>query len=112
MELRGEHVRLRPLVHADADWVLEMLREPQVARWWPEYSGAEQVRAELIDERGHHRITIDPAADNARAIRCNESAGFRAVGVMRAYERRPDGSWRNGLLMDLLAGVDDHRSRP
>lgn len=57
----------------------------------------------LIDERGHHRLTIDPAADNAAAIRTYEKVGFRAVGVMREYWRSPDGTWRDGLLMDLLA---------
>ena len=57
----------------------------------------------LIDERGHHRITIDPAAANARAIRAYEKVGFRRVGVLREYERGPDGTWRDGLLMDLLA---------
>lgn len=57
----------------------------------------------LIDERGHHRLTIDPAADNAAAIRSYEKVGFRAVGVMREYWRSPDGTWRDGLLMDLLA---------
>jgi aminoglycoside 6'-N-acetyltransferase len=51
---------------------------------------------------GHHRFTIDPAADNARAIRTYEAVGFKAVGVLRAYECR-DGEWRDGLLMDLLA---------
>ena len=57
----------------------------------------------LIDELGHHRLTIDPAADNAVAIRTYEKVGFRAVGVMREYWRSPEGTWRNGLLMDLLA---------
>ena len=57
----------------------------------------------LIDEREHHRLTIDPAADNAAAIRSYEKVGFRAVGVMREYWRSPDGTWRDGLLMDLLA---------
>jgi RimJ/RimL family protein N-acetyltransferase len=57
----------------------------------------------LIDERGHHRLTIDPAAENARAIRTYEKVGFRTVGVMREYWRSPDGTWRDGLLMDLLA---------
>jgi aminoglycoside 6'-N-acetyltransferase len=58
----------------------------------------------LIDERGHHRITIDPAADNAAAIRAYEKAGFRRVGVMRRYERDVDGDgWHDGLLMELLA---------
>jgi aminoglycoside 6'-N-acetyltransferase len=57
----------------------------------------------LIDERGYHRLTVDPAADNAAAIRAYEKVGFRAVGIMREYWRSPDGAWRDGLLMDLLA---------
>jgi aminoglycoside 6'-N-acetyltransferase len=57
----------------------------------------------LIAERGHHRFTIDPAAANERAIRAYEAVGFRRVGVVRRYERAPDGSWQDGLLMDLLA---------
>jgi aminoglycoside 6'-N-acetyltransferase len=57
----------------------------------------------LIDERGHHRFTIDPAADNVAAIRAYERVGFRRVGVMRAYELSPDGTFHDGLLMDLLA---------
>jgi aminoglycoside 6'-N-acetyltransferase len=68
--------------------------------------GAEAVRVlarHLIEERGHHRLTIDPAADNAAAIRAYEKVGFRPVGVMRSYERGPDGTWHDGLLMELLA---------
>lgn len=57
----------------------------------------------LIQERGHHRLTIDPAAANAPAIRSYEKVGFRAVGLMRRYWRAPDGNWQDGLLMDLLA---------
>jgi aminoglycoside 6'-N-acetyltransferase len=53
--------------------------------------------------RGHHRFTIDPAAANERAIKAYEKLGFKPVGIMRQYERAPDGSWRDGLLMDLLA---------
>ncbi|MEU9131440.1 GNAT family protein [Kitasatospora sp. NPDC048540] len=57
----------------------------------------------LTRELGHHRLVIDPAADNAAAIACYRKAGFRPVGVMRRYERGADGSWHDGLLMDLLA---------
>ena len=57
----------------------------------------------LVDERGHHRLTIDPAAHNERAIRAYRRVGFRPVGVLRRYERGPDGEWHDGLLMDLLA---------
>jgi aminoglycoside 6'-N-acetyltransferase len=58
----------------------------------------------LIEVRGHHRLTIDPAADNARAIRTYEKVGFKPVGRMRAYERGRDGTYHDGLLMDMLAG--------
>jgi aminoglycoside 6'-N-acetyltransferase len=68
--------------------------------------GTEAVREVvrlLVEDRGHHRITIDPAADNAAAIRAYEKAGFRAVGVMRRYERDVDGEgWHDGLLMELV----------
>jgi aminoglycoside 6'-N-acetyltransferase len=57
----------------------------------------------LIEQRGHHRLTIDPAAANERAIRCYEAVGFARVGVMRQYERAADGTWHDGLLMELLA---------
>jgi len=57
----------------------------------------------LIESRGHHRLTIDPAVANERAIRCYEAVGFARVGVMRQYERAADGSWHDGLLMELLA---------
>ncbi len=56
----------------------------------------------LFDDRGHHRITIDPAADNVAAVECYRSVGFSAVGVMRRYEQQVDGSWADGLLMELL----------
>lgn len=75
-------------------------------RWHGKGLGTDAVRTlvvHLITERGHHRVTIDPAASNARAIRCYEKVGFRAVGRMREYERGADGTWHDGLLMDLLA---------
>jgi aminoglycoside 6'-N-acetyltransferase len=68
--------------------------------------GRESLRVvieHLIHERGHHRFTIDPATENERAIRSYAGLGFRPVGVMRRSERAPDGRWRDGLLMDLLA---------
>lgn len=61
------------------------------------------LAAFLLQARGHHRLTIDPAAANTQAIRCYTKAGFRPVGVMRAYERGPDGRFHDGLLMDMLA---------
>jgi aminoglycoside 6'-N-acetyltransferase len=57
----------------------------------------------LIEDRGHHRVTIDPATDNAAAIACYEKAAFRCVGVMRSAERDPaSGRWRDALLMEYV----------
>ena len=157
-ELRGRVVDLRPVADDDAPLLLEILDEPDVARWWrrsewervderdavtfaialdgavvgciqydeetdPDYFsaavdifvssavhgrgvGSDALRtliAWLIDVRGHHRLTVDPAAANARAIHVYEKLGFRPVGVLRGYERVAGGSWRDALLMELLA---------
>jgi aminoglycoside 6'-N-acetyltransferase len=59
----------------------------------------------LFAERGHHRIVIDPARANERAIRCYEAVGFQRVGVMRGYWfDHATREWADGLLLDLLRG--------
>ena len=89
---RYRHAGIDIVLRADAqDRGLGSDAVRTVARW-------------LIDERRHHRLTIDPAASNERAIRAYGRVGFRPVGVMREYEGDLDGSWHDGLLMDLLAG--------
>jgi aminoglycoside 6'-N-acetyltransferase len=61
------------------------------------------VAIDLIDRRGHHRLTIDPAADNAQAIAAYTKVGFRPVGRLRAYQQVAPGMWIDGLLMEMLA---------
>ncbi|MEO6121202.1 MAG: GNAT family protein [Acidimicrobiales bacterium] len=68
--------------------------------------GTDAVRTlgrHLMVDHGYHRLVIDPAADNAVAIRCYAKVGFRPVGIMRRHERGSDGTWHDSLLMDLLA---------
>jgi len=68
--------------------------------------GSDALRAVLsylLDDLGHHRVIIDPAVGNERAVHVYEKLGFRRVGVMRRYERGADGEWHDGLLMELLA---------
>jgi aminoglycoside 6'-N-acetyltransferase len=163
VELHGDRVVLRTLAGSHVERLVEIGREPEFKRWWPDLDaenlagkaagtstafvfaitlggdvvgiaqfyeedhpqyrhagidlglaaawqgqglGTDAVRTlvrHLVHERGHHRVVIDPAAENQRAIRCYAKVGFRPVGVMRRYERGPDGSWHDGLLMDLLA---------
>ena len=57
----------------------------------------------LVEQRGHHRFTMDPALQNERAIRAYSAVGSRRVGVLRRYERGADGQWHDNLLMELMA---------
>ena len=67
----------------------------------------------LIRERGHHRVTIDPAAHNHAAIRCYEKAGFQSVGILRLAERDSDGNgWHDALMMELVVGPASQRALP
>jgi aminoglycoside 6'-N-acetyltransferase len=68
--------------------------------------GTEAMRAmtrRLVEEHGYHRITLDPAVENAAAIRSYEKAGFRAVGTFRrSYREHETGEWRDELMMELV----------
>jgi aminoglycoside 6'-N-acetyltransferase len=73
--------------------------------WHGKGLGTDAVRTlarHLVHDKGHHRLSIDPAADNLKAIRAFQSVGFKPVGVMRQYQRDTDGDWKDALLMDLL----------
>ena len=58
----------------------------------------------LFEVRGHHRLSIDPALANERAIGAYKKVGFKPVGVMRRYEMGADGTFHDNLLLDMLAG--------
>lgn len=84
--------------HASIDVFLDPL-------WHGKGLGTDSVRTmarHLIHDKGHHRLAIDPGAENEKAIRTYKRVGFRPIGVMRAYERNADGEWQDCLLMDLL----------
>jgi aminoglycoside 6'-N-acetyltransferase len=58
------------------------------------------VRDWLVEDRGHHLVTIDPASSNAGAIACYRSCGFEPVGILHGRERNTDGTgWHDTLLM-------------
>ena len=56
----------------------------------------------LIEQRGHHRITLTTWPHNERAIHVYEKLGFRQVGITRNSERGDDGTWHDELLMELV----------
>lgn len=68
--------------------------------------GTEAMRAavrHLIEDRGHHRVTLGTSVENARAIHVYEKIGFRRVGVMRKSAlSHLTGEWEDELLMELV----------
>jgi aminoglycoside 6'-N-acetyltransferase len=57
----------------------------------------------LIEDRGHHRVTLSTAVDNGRAIHVYEKVGFRPVGVTRKSSRNVfSGEWQDELLMEYV----------
>ena len=71
---------------------------------WGQGLGPEAMRTlarHLFTERGHHRLTTDPAADNARALRAYEKVGFRREGVLRQDTYR-DGRYWDTIVMGML----------
>lgn len=80
------------------------------ARWHGRGIAVEALRTLiriLITDKGHHHLTIDPAAHNGRAIACYEKVGFRPVGILRQNELGADGTFHDTLFMDLVANELD-----
>lgn len=85
--------------HADVDVFLD-------AAYHGKGYGTDAMRTivrHLVEERGHHRVTLSTDPRNAAAIRCYEKVGFRAVGITRAsaWDDRAE-RWADELLMDLV----------
>lgn len=106
IEVDGRIIGLIQFAEADdADYrhaSIDIYVDPSVHRRGHASDAIRTLADHLFDDRGHHRLTIDPAADNAAAIACYRSVGFSDVGVMRGYERQPHGTWVDGLLMEML----------
>lgn len=81
---------------------IDMYIDPVVHRRGYGTEALEALVEHLTRVVGHHRITIDPAADNVAAIEMYRNVGFEPVGVMRRYERGSDGIWHDGLLMEYV----------
>lgn len=60
------------------------------------------VARHLLIDCGHHRLVAAPGSRNERVIGFFRAIGFHDVGVLHDYERQPDGTWQDCLLLELL----------
>jgi aminoglycoside 6'-N-acetyltransferase len=94
--------------HADVDILLATAHHGQGL-------GTDAMRAVmafLVEQRGHHRITLTTWPHNERAIHLYEKLGFRQVGITRASERGDDGTWHDELLMEYVVEPPPRREPP
>ena len=83
--------------------LIDLFLAESVSRQGLGQEAVQRVMQHLIDDRGHHRIVIDPSAENFRAIATYAACGFEPVGVMRQYEKNTDGSgWHDALFMEYV----------
>ena len=85
--------------HADVDILLGPDHQGQGL-------GTEAMRLivrHLVEDRGHHRVTLSTAVDNDRAIHVYKKVGFRPVGVTRKSSLNEfRGEWQDELLMEYV----------
>lgn len=76
----GDRLRLRPPVVTDAEPLLAILLEPEVSRWWTDYS-PELVLSEMVQSDQHLVIEIDGRVAGAVAIYENNDPEYRAAAL-------------------------------
>ena len=91
--MHGTACTLRPLRPADAQRIADILREPQVAQWWPTYD-ADRVVAELVEGPDTTAFAIE--LDDASAI----------IGAI-LYVEEPSPDYRHATL-DVFIHPDFH----
>ncbi|GAB1480242.1 hypothetical protein MASR2M74_28170 [Paracoccaceae bacterium] len=60
------------------------------------------VLTEMFGPLGAHRVGLDVTADNHRALRFFEQAGFQREGVWRECWQRPAGDWVDCVFLAML----------
>jgi len=72
--------------------------------YWDQGYGTDAIRTLLglaFREMNLHRVFLRVNADNARAVRCYEKAGFRREGTLREAMFR-EGAYRDQYVMSVL----------
>jgi RimJ/RimL family protein N-acetyltransferase len=97
VSLHGALVTLRPATDDDIPALARIRATPEVFARWRGGAGACSPR------RATTGSSSIPPPTTRRPSGATPRSGFRPVGVIRRYERDPDGSWHDGLMMDLPA---------
>jgi aminoglycoside 6'-N-acetyltransferase len=75
--LHSDGVTLRPLTHADADALLQILGEREVAQWWEGYD-----RARVLDE-----LVAEGDGESFGIVVADDDGNDRLVGMIQYYEQ-------------------------
>jgi aminoglycoside 6'-N-acetyltransferase len=109
--LRGERVVLRPVVPADLPRLAAILREPEVAEWWGDYSRA-RARDELATEPGW-AIEVDGAVAGWLSFTEETEPDYRHVAfdifLTTALHGRGIGREALGMAVHHFAERGHHR---
>ena len=109
--LRGERVVLRPVAEADLATLAAILREPEVAAWWGDYT-EERARAELTTDPGW-AIEVDGAVAGWLTVTEETEPDYRHVGfdifLATAVRGRGLGREALGLAVRHFAARGHHR---
>jgi aminoglycoside 6'-N-acetyltransferase len=107
MELRGEHVVLRPFGQDDVQAIAAIGREPEVARWWPDLADDEPMRERL--ERGtSFSVLLDGEVVGFAQYWEEDDPEFRHAGIDLALATRLHG---RGLGRDTVRTLARHLVR-
>jgi len=109
--LRGARVLLRPLADADVPALAAILREPEVARWWGDYSEA-RARDELTAEPGW-AIEVEGAVAGWLSFTEEDDPDYRQVAfdIFLTTARHGGGLGREAIALAArhLASRGHHR---
>lgn len=78
--LDGDRLRLRPPSATDSDPLLAILLEPEVSKWWTEYT-SELVLTEMVQSDKHLVIEIGGRVAGAVAVYENNEPEYRATAL-------------------------------
>ena len=109
--LRGDRVVLRPVAEADVAPLAAILREPEVAAWWGDYT-QERARAELTTDPGW-AIEVNGAVAGWLTVTEEAEPDYRHVGfdifLATAVRGRGLGREALGLAVRHFAARGHHR---